>query len=264
MTNTPRLQSSILNSARISHGFFTRDGGVSSGLYTSLNCGPGSADDPKAVQENRRRVAQTLSGDAATALCSVYQVHGRDTVTVTAPWPDHDRPKADAMATAQPGLILGILTADCTPVLLCDPDARVIGAAHAGWKGAFTGVIGSVIAAMENLGATRHTIQAAIGPTIGQASYEVSADFMANFINHNAEYDRYFAAGQDADHAQFNLPAFVYDRLDAENIGAIDTLGIDTYPDNSAGFARFFSYRRTTHRGESDYGRQISAIMIKP
>lgn len=255
------LQSALLAHSRLRHGFFTREGGVSGGIYASLNCGAGSGDDPRHVTENRRRVAERLAG-GAVPLCSLYQVHGPAVVHVTAPWDAAGRPQADAMVTDRPGIILGILTADCTPVLFADADAGVVGAAHAGWKGALGGVVAATVAAMERLGAARARITAAIGPTIAQGSYEVSAEFRSAFTATDPAFARFFApAARDAareTHAQFDLPGFVRHRLLAEGLGAIDDLGLDTYADAT----RFFSFRRTTHRAEADYGRQISAIMI--
>lgn len=258
------LHSDLLDHPRIRHGFFTREGGVSRGVYTSLNCGPGSGDDPAHVAENRRRAAERLAGTTAgrtvPPLCSLYQVHGADVVSVTEPWNAEDRPKADAMVTDRPGLALGILTADCTPVLFADIEAGVVGAAHAGWKGALGGVLAATVTAMERLGADRSRIRAAIGPTIAQGSYEVSADFRATFMAADPAYARFFVPAPRQGHARFDLPGFVRDRLAAAGITAIDDLKLDTYGDSR----RFFSFRRTTHHGESDYGRQISAIMIAP
>ncbi|MDA5194776.1 peptidoglycan editing factor PgeF [Govanella unica] len=257
------LHSDLLEHPKLRHGFFTRQGGISRGVYTSLNCGPGSADDPAHVVENRRRVVERLAEDLISTdlpLCSLYQVHGPAVVHVTAPWDAANRPEADAMVTDRPGIALGILTADCTPVLFADPQAGVVGAAHAGWKGALYGVLGATITAMERLGASRSRIQAAIGPTIAQESYEVSAAFRATFLEQDPGHARFFVPGRDSDHAQFDLPGFVAARLLAEGIGGLDDLKLDTYADSR----RFFSFRRTTHHGEADYGRQISAIMVAP
>jgi YfiH family protein len=237
------------------HGFFDRTGGVSTGIYASLNCGPGSGDAPANIMENRARVASALSGGASTPVLSCYQVHGDTVVTATQDW-GTDRPRADAVVTATPGLILGILTADCTPVLFEDADAGVIGAAHAGWQGALRGVTDATLAAMEALGARRHRIVAAIGPTIHQPSYEVGADFRDRFTGADADSDRFFAPGRDEEHVQFDLPAYVAARLAAAGVANVWNAGIDTNPSET-----YFSYRRTTHRQEPDYGRQISAIM---
>jgi YfiH family protein len=241
----------------VRHAFFTRQGGVSGGLYASLNGGLGSSDDPANVQENRARMVAALG--VKGPLVSVYQVHSPDVVTVTTPWERGAAPKADAMVTALPGLALGITTADCGPVLFADREARVIGAAHAGWRGAVDGVLAATVEAMVQLGAARARIIAAIGPLIRQPSYEVGPDFVARVREAHGACERYFAAGE-GDRMRFDLPAFIRDRLAEAGVGAIEDLGLDTYPDE----ARFFSYRRTTHRGEPDYGRLISAIALKP
>ncbi|MGO4526886.1 peptidoglycan editing factor PgeF [Microvirga sp. 2MCAF35] len=242
----------------IRHAFFTRQGGTSDGIYTSLNGGIGSSDEPAKVQENRRRMTQILGIDQ-DALISVYQVHSPDVVFVEGPW-QGERPKADAMVTATPGLALGITTADCGPVLLADTQARVIGAAHAGWRGAVTGVLESTIAAMERLGARRENIVAVLGPTISQKAYEVGPDFIQRFANEAAGHERFFKDAERSDHAMFDLPGFIGARLEAAGIGTFTDLGLCTYSDEE----RFFSYRRTTHRKEPDYGRLISAITLTP
>ena len=238
------------------HAFLSREGGVSKGLYDGLNCGPGSDDDTNAVAENRRIAAQYVSGSAETPLLSCYQVHGSNVAVVTGDWGEA-RPKADAMVTKRPGLILGILTADCCPVLFADMDAGVVGAAHAGWGGAFRGVVASTVAAMETLGAKRGNIHAAIGPTIAQTSYEVGGEFRDRFLHANAAFERFFLPGTDTAHFQFNLPAFVRSRLENTDVGSISDVEVDTYTSDA-----HFSYRRTTHRKEPDYGRQLSAIML--
>lgn len=242
----------------IRHAFFTRQGGVSDGIYASLNGGIGSSDEPAKVQENRRRMAGALRIEP-DALISVYQVHSPDAVIVEGPWRG-DRPKADAMVTATPGLALGITTADCGPVLFADPDARVIGAAHAGWRGAVTGVLESTVAAMERLGARRERIVAALGPTISQKAYEVGPDFIRRFAEEAPGHERFFKEAERPHHAMFDLPGFIGARLEAAGIGAFTDLGLCTYCDEE----RFFSYRRTTHRKEPDYGRLISAIALTP
>jgi YfiH family protein len=242
----------------IRHAFFTRQGGVSDGIYASLNGGIGSSDEPAKVQENRHRMAEALAVKH-DALISVYQVHSPDAVIVEGPWRG-DRPKADAMVTATPGLALGITTADCGPVLFADPAARVIGAAHAGWRGAVTGVLESTVAAMERLGARRENIVAVLGPTISQKAYEVGPDFIRRFTDEAPGYERFFTAAERPDHAMFDLPGFIGARLEAAGIGAFTDLGLCTYSDEE----RFFSYRRTTHRKEPDYGRLISAIALTP
>jgi len=240
------------------HAFLSRNGGVSAGVYESLNCGAGSDDVPVHVQENRRIAAGLISGDAAIPVMSCYQVHGAGAIHVTEDW-GTDRPKADAMVTDRPGLILGILTADCTPILFEDADAGVVGAANAGWKGAFGGVTDSTIKLMESLGADRARIRAALGPTIAQASYEVDAGFRETFLKSDEGFDRFFIPGQDTTHFQFDLPAFVRRRLEKAGIVHIWDAGLDTYAS-----VDHFSYRRTTHQHEPDYGRQLSGIMLRP
>jgi YfiH family protein len=236
--------------AGVPHGFLGRRGGVSVGPIAGLNVGHGADDDGAAVAENRRRAVAAVLPEAR--LATVYQVHSPAAVEVREPWPHEDRPRADAMATAQPGLLLGVVTADCAPVLLADRDARVVGAAHAGWRGAHGGVIENVVAAMERLGASRARIAAAVGPAIALRSYEVDAPFRQAF-GHDDE--RFFVPGR-AGHWQFDLEAYVAARLSAAGIATVDRLGLDTYADE----ARFFSYRRATHRGEPTYGRQFSLI----
>lgn len=240
----------------IRHGFFGRKGGVSTGLYDSLNCGPGSDDVRASVLENRRRASAVLSPDAG--LVTLYQVHSAHAVTVGAPWEIADNPKADAMATNKSGVALGILTADCAPVLLADAEAHVIGAAHAGWSGALSGITESVVAAMERLGAKRERISAAIGPCISQPCYEVGPEFKPRFIASDAANERFFAPSKRAGHWQFDLAAYVAERLRQSGIGTVEVVPACTY----AVEAEFFSYRRTTHRKEADYGRQLSAIML--
>jgi len=240
------------------HAFFTRQGGVSEGIYASLNGGLGSSDDPASVAENRRRMTQEL-GIASDALISVHQIHSADAVIVEGPWTG-ERPKADGMATAVPGIALGITTADCGPVLFADPHVGVIGAAHAGWRGAATGVLESTIEAMERLGARREKIVAVLGPTISQAAYEVGPDFIDRLVSAAADNDRFFKPSERPDHAMFDLPGYIGMRLEAAGIGEFANLGLCTYTDED----KFFSYRRTTHRGEPDYGRLISAIVVTP
>jgi hypothetical protein len=240
----------------IGHGFFTRRGGASSGLYASLNCGPGSSDAPERVGENRARVAAAL-GTAPERLLSVWQVHSPDVVTVDGPWTG-ERPKADAIVTHTPGLAIGVLTADCTPILFAEAEARVIGAAHAGWRGALAGVIERTVEAMERLGARRARIAAAVGPAIGRCSYEVGPELEQAFVAADAGSVRFFHT-TDAGRRHFDLPGFCRSRIAAAGIGTADDLALDTYADES----RFFSYRRTTHRREADYGRQISAIVLR-
>lgn len=240
----------------VAHGFFTRRGGVSDGVYGSLNCGQGSKDDAAKVRENRSRVAVTL-GAAPNRLLSPWQVHSPGALIVEAPWIG-DRPKADALVTATPGLAIGILTADCTPVLFADPDAKIVGAAHAGWRGALSGVLEATIAAMERLGARPERIAAAVGPSIGPESYEVGPEFEREFLATAPGSTRFFHQRPGAK-PRFDLPAFCRDRLVRAGIGTIEDASTDTYADES----RFFSFRRTTHRKDADYGRQISAIVLK-
>lgn len=237
----------------VPHGFLGRRGGVSAGVHAGLNVGTGSADDAAAIEQNRARaVAAVLPG---AGLATVYQIHSAEAVLVSAPVAFADRPRADAMATDRPGVLLGILTADCAPVLLADVAAGVVGAAHAGWKGAIGGVTDSVVAAMARLGARRDRIVAAVGPCIAQASYEVDDGFLARFIGEDRANERFFSPGRPG-HAQFDLEGYVAQRLAAAGISRVELLGLDTYADD----ARFFSFRRATHRGEPDYGRQISLI----
>ena len=237
------------------HGFLGRRGGVSGGLVAGLNVGLGSGDDPAAIAENRRLGTEAVAPGAR--LVTVYQVHSAD-VAVADIWPDDARPRADAVVTDRPGLLLGIVTADCAPVLLADVDAGVIGAAHAGWKGAIGGVTDATIVAMEKLGAKRDRIAAAIGPCIARASYEVDAGFLTKFADADPANERFFAEGTRAGHQQFDLEAYVAHRLAAAGITRVAALGLDTYADAD----RFYSFRRATHRGEPDYGRQISLICM--
>jgi YfiH family protein len=237
----------------VAHGFLGRRGGASSGILDGLNVGLGSSDDPAIVAENRQRAVDAVMPGAA--LVTLYQVHSADAVTVAAPFADDDRPRADALVTDRPGLLLGVLTADCGPVLLADRTAGVVGAAHAGWKGALAGVTDATIAAMERLGASRDRMSAAIGPCIGRASYEVDDGFARRFEQDDPTNERFFTAGRPGHH-RFDLEAYIAARLAAAGVVRVDCLGLDTYADE----ARFFSFRRATHRGEPDYGRQISLI----
>lgn len=239
---------------KIPHGFMTRHGGVSTGPVASLNCGYGADDDRLAVAENRRIAVDTVL--PAGTLVGVYQIHSPDVVTVREPWSDAGKPRADAMVTDRPGILLGILTADCAPILLADRAAGIVGAAHAGWRGAHGGVIGNTVAAMEALGALPERIAAAVGPCIAQRSYEVGADFREQFAENDA---RFFAAGA-AGRWQFDLPGYVAHRLAESGVRRIDVLGRDTYAEAD----RFFSFRRATHRGEPTYGRLLSLIGLNP
>ncbi len=241
--------------AGIPHGFLGRRGGVSTGVHAGLNVGTGSTDEAEAIAENRLRAVAAVAPGAR--LATVYQVHSADAVTIVEPYDERVRPRADALVTDRPGIALGILTADCAPVLLADRAAGVIAAAHAGWKGAITGITDSTIAAMETLGADRGRIVAAVGPCIARASYEVDDGFALRFEEVDPANERFFSPGREG-HQQFDLEAYVAHRLAAAGIGRIEMLGLDTYGD--AG--RFYSYRRATHRHEPDYGRQISIIAL--
>jgi YfiH family protein len=251
LSDPPPWSAGVL--AGVKHGFFGRAGGVSTGIYASLNAGTGSNDDPAAIAENRRRIAAAF-GAPATHLVGVHQVHSPDAVFIDAPWPG-ERPHADALVTTTPGLVISVLTADCTPVLLADKDAGVIGAAHAGWKGAITGVLDSVVRLMRERGAT--IIAAAIGPTIHQASYEVGPEFEARFVEKDSQYARYFAPGE-GDRRLFDLPRFCADQLRALGITQIETLPLDTYALPEA----LHSHRYSVHQKWPDYGRNCAAIAL--
>lgn len=240
---------------RIRHGFFTREGGVSGGIYEGLNVGRGSGDRPEDVSENRARVCRWF-GLPADRLATVHQIHSPDVVVVDG---NHggDRPRADGMVTASPGVVLGVLSADCGPILFCDGTNGIIGAAHAGWKGALGGVLENTIEAMVALGAERSAIIACLGPSIGPRSYEVGPEFVDRFLGYDSSYQTFFSPSPKEGHAYFDLQGLTVRRLADAGVEAL-SLGLDTYPDER----RFFSYRRTTHRGEPDYGRQISAIAI--
>jgi YfiH family protein len=240
----------------VPHGFLGRRGGVSSGIHSGLNVGLGSDDAAEVVAENRRLATEAVLPGAQ--LVTLFQVHSADAVAVTAPFEHALRPHADALVTDRPGLALGILTADCAPVLLADVQAGVVGAAHAGWKGAIGGVTDATLAAMEQLGARRERIAAAIGPCIARASYEVDRAFVDRFGAADPENERFFTDTREG-HAQFDLEAYVVHRLASAGVRRIEALGLDTYADPD----RFFSYRRATHRGEPDYGRQIAIIGLE-
>jgi YfiH family protein len=240
----------------IPHGFLGRRGGVSRGVSAGLNVGLGSEDDPQAIAENRRLAVEAVAPGAR--LVTVHQVHSPDAIHAAAPWADGDRPQADAIVTDRPGLALGVLTADCTPVLLADARAGVIAAAHAGWKGALGGVVESTLALMEHYGADRGRVVAAVGPVIARKSYEVDEAFLRRFAEADPDNDRFFTPGREGHH-QFDLEAYVLARLAAAGITRAEALGLDTYSDPE----RFFSYRRATHRAEPDYGRQISLIALR-
>lgn len=237
----------------VRHGFFTRRGGLSTGIYEGLNVGLGSADAPDLVTENRRLALAHLSPGSAT-LCTAYQTHSANVAVVDQPWPAGDAPQVDAMVTSQPGIALGILTADCVPVLFADHRAGVIGTAHAGWKGALGGILEATVKAMERLGAKRGDIAAAVGPAIAQGSYEVGPEFRAEF----AEADHGFFARGEGDRFQFDLTGYVESALRGAGIESVWSAGFDTCTMEQD----FFSYRRSCHRSETDYGRQLSAILL--
>jgi YfiH family protein len=241
----------------IRHAFFTREGGVSDGPYASLNGGLGSGDATDKVAENRARMAAAL-GLVPDRLLSVFQIHSPEVVIAEAPWPRDQRPRADAMVTRTPGLALGVSTADCGPLLFADEQARVIGAAHAGWRGALAGVIEATVAAMETLGAERARIAAALGPTIRQPNYEVGADFTARFTEADPDNACFFSAAAKPGHTMFDLPGYIAARIRRAGVGQFEDLKFCNYADP----ARFFSYRRMTHRGEADYGRHVNAIAL--
>ncbi|MEO1199016.1 MAG: peptidoglycan editing factor PgeF [Pseudomonadota bacterium] len=252
------IQAPDLDASPLRHGFFTRTGGHSHGLYVSLNCGLGSDDDRDHVLWNRRRVTERL-GVAEDHLVTVYQVHSATAVSVDAPF-EGQPPKADALVTKTPGLAIGVLTADCAPILFADPEASVVGAAHAGWKGAMGGIAEATVDAMVDLGADRARISAVIGPTISRYSYEVGPEFVDRLIAETGDNRRFLSAQSETGHAYFDLPGYLVARLDAAGIRSVRDLGRCTYSDED----QFFSYRRATHRGEPDYGRQISVIAVQP
>lgn len=241
----------------VRHGFFTRHGGVSEGIYAGLNAGLGSSDEPDRVHENRRRIAETMK-IKPEGLTTVHQVHSPDVVTVNTPISLDARPKADAMVTNRKGLALSILTADCGPILFADAEAGVIGAAHAGWKGALGGIVENTVAAMEALGAQRNNIEAVLGPTISRNNYEVGPDFSARLIDLSQANKAYLSPSERAAHFMFDLPAYILAQAAAAGITCTWT-GQCTYADER----NFYSYRRTTHRGETDYGRGLSAIVLE-
>ena len=256
MTETTPITHPLLEREGVRHGFFTRRGGVSTGLYEGLNTGIGSADDPEAVAENRRRVAAALGGPPDD-LAACYQIHSSLTRVATGPWAG-DRPEGDAVVSATVGVIPAVLTADCAPVLLADTEARVVGAVHAGWKGALGGVVHSAVAAMEALGARPGRMVAVVGPCIAQASYEVGSDFQERFDHHDPGAGRFFIPGATADRRMFDLPGFVLWRLEQAGVGEAAWTGHDTCVDEDA----FYSNRRAFQRGEPDFGRLMSAITL--
>lgn len=256
MTDAPPLiRSRLLEADGVSHAFFTREGGVSGGIYASLNGGAGSRDEPAAVAENKRRMAGAL-GVSPQRFLVPYQVHSADALAVDAPW--RERPRCDGVATSARGLALGVTGADCGVVLFCDPGARVVAAAHAGWKGALNGVLEATLEQMERLGASRQSIRAVLGPTIGQDSYEVGAEFVERFIAAAEANEQFFRASANKGKSMFDLPGYIGARLSAAGAGAFENLGLDTYADEQ----RFFSYRRSVHRNEPDFGRLVAAVAL--
>ncbi len=251
------IQAKTLALTGIRHAFFTREGGVSGGLYSSLNGGVGSRDSLDHVAENRARMAAALAVHP-DCLLTAYQIHSPSVVIADAPWTTAERPRADAIVTRKPGLAIGVSTADCGPILFADPRAGVVGAAHAGWRGALAGVAEATIEAMEQLGAARDQIRAALGPMIRQESYEVGPDLIERFAAEDAGSDRFFAPAARYGQAQFDLSGYIASRLTRAGIRQIEDVGLCTYADP----ARFFSFRRSTHRAEADYGRHINAIAL--
>ncbi|MES2342921.1 MAG: peptidoglycan editing factor PgeF [Pseudomonadota bacterium] len=250
------LTSPLLDLPGVRHGFFTRRGGVSTGIYESLNVGRGSADEPADVAENRRRAAGHF-GLPVSALSTCYQIHSATALTADRPWGD-ERPQGDAVVTAAPGVLCGALAADCAPILIADPHARVVAAAHAGWRGALTGIAEATVAAMAGQGAEPSRMVAVVGPCIGQASYEVGVEFLAAFTAKDATHERFFAPGETPEKRMFDLPGFVVSRLRAAGVGTAEWVGRDTCAEE----ALFFSNRRAFKRGESDFGRLLSAISL--
>jgi polyphenol oxidase len=252
------IQSTLLGRVPgVGHGFFTRGGGVSKGVYASLNCGLGSGDERRNVIENRRRVAAHFDVPGSTLL-TCHQIHSATAVIVDRPWLPDAQPRADAVVTRTPGLVLGTLAADCTPVLFADGQAGVIGAAHAGWKGALGGIVEATIVAMEQAGAERRNIVAAIGPCISKYTYEVGPEFEVAFLGVDKDYARFFGRKPQGARPKFDLPGFVADRLTVAQVGRVEEMSTCTYSHPE----RFFSYRRMTHLGQMDYGRQISALVL--
>ncbi len=257
MSAAPFLTAATLNLPGIAHAFFTRAGGVSKGVYASLNGGVGSRDAPEAVDENRARMAAAL-GVSADRLAVPFQVHSPDAIAISEHCAPDARPRCDGVVTATPGLALGVTGADCGMILFADPQARVIGAAHAGWKGALGGVVEETVAAMRRLGAKRDAITAALGPCIAQDSYEVGPEFVAAFAKAGEPLERFFIQSHKPGHSMFDLKAYIAERAARAGVGRFEDLRLDTYADGE----RFFSYRRTTHRREPDCGRLVSAIAL--
>lgn len=253
----PIIAANLASLDGIRHGFFTRAGGVSTGLYAGLNCGLGSSDDQPSVIENRRRVSDHLGG-AHGAVVTLYQEHGTTALAIDEPVARDSLPRADAVVTSTPGLVIGVLTADCGPVLFADPEARIVAAAHAGWRGAVSGILESTIAEMERIGAKRARIVAALGPCINQPAYEVGPEFEAGIVERDPSNARYFSRSDPASKPHFDLPGYVLDRLASSGVTNIVNAARCTHANESL----FFSYRRTMERKEPDYGRQISAIVV--
>ncbi len=251
------IQAQTLALSGVRHAFFTRQGGVSGGLYASLNGGIGSRDSAGHVAENRARMAAALDVEPHSLL-TAFQIHSPHVVVAEAPWPPQSRPRGDAIVTSTPGLAIGVTTADCGPILLADPRARVIGAAHAGWRGAIAGILEATVAAMERLGGERGQIRAALGPMIRQSNYDVGPDLIARFATEDSTSVRFFVAASRSGHALFDLAAYIAARLHRAGVGEVEDLGLCTYADP----ARFFSFRRSTHRAEADYGRHVNAIVL--
>ena len=259
MSPPPVLESKLIAAIPgVRHAFFTRQGGVSAGLYESLNLGPGSRDAAEAVEENRRRAAAVFEVKPE-ALNVCWQVHSAQVVVASEPF-GAARPEADGVITTRPGLVCGALAADCAPVLIVEPDARIVAAVHAGWRGALAGVIGAAVDAMRSLGGRPEAMVAVVGPCIAQASYEVGVEFLGRFESEAPDAARFFCAGAAADKRQFDLPGFVLSRLEAAGVGASEWIGRDTCAEE----ATFFSNRRAVRRGENDYGRLLSAVMLEP
>jgi YfiH family protein len=247
----------ILDAGRLAHGFFTRQGGISNGLHGGLNCGYGSKDARESVTRNRTRVAQALAVEPE-ALITVHQFHSTEVILAERAWAHDEAPRGDAMVSTTPGMALGILTADCAPVLFADAEGGVIAAAHAGWRGALAGVLEATVQVMADQGARRSRIVAVVGPCIAQASYEVGPEFLAEFTARDPSFAKFFAPSAKAGHQQFDLAGFVMARLAGLGLGGSHDVALDTYADDSL----FYSYRRACHRDESDYGRQIAAITL--
>lgn len=251
------IQIDELKSPRVAHGFFGRQGGYSKGIFATLNCGLGSGDDRPTVLRNREVVAKALGG-SEPQIVTTFQVHSAEAIIVTKPWKHDERPQVDGMVTNVAGLILGTLTADCGPVLFADKKAGVIGCSHAGWKGALTGITDATVLKMESLGARRENIVAVLGPTISKAAYEVGPEFIQRFIEASTDNKKFFTDSVKKEHNMFDLPAYLITRMKAFGIGIVIDTALCTYSDAEA----YFSYRRTTHRKEKDYGRQVAAITL--